>query len=183
MARGARDVTAVPRPLQGERKESLGKGEKRVETWSWRGQSTAGRRAGSFSLLLLFFKAIFCFLWSLRPGEHRGALHIKHSVAWLRCTQCPQPLHPMQLLLGRAQHPQNPARMGPAWGEARSDLRDAFAPLDPLLELLGGFCSQCRGSALPKPGEAQLQQLGARSNLVKLNAFTPNAELNRPAER
>lgn len=148
MARGARDVTAVPRPLQGERKESLGKGEKRVETQSWRGESTAGRGAGSFSLLLLFFKAIVCFLWSLRPGEHRGALHIKHSVVWLRCTQCPQPLHP-QLQCSCFWGGHSTPRTRPGWGEARSDLRDAFAPLDPLLELLGGFCSQLSAAVLP----------------------------------
>lgn len=59
------------------------------------------------------------------------------------------PTATMQPLLGEAQHPQNPARMGPAWGEARSDLRDAFAPLDPLLELLGGFCSRLSAAVLP----------------------------------
>lgn len=166
MARGARDVTAVPRPLQGERKESLGKGEKRVETQSWRGQSTAGRGAGSFSLLLLFFKAIVCFLWSLRPGEHRGALHIKHSVAWLRCTQCPQPLHPQplhpQLQCSRFWGRHSTPRTRPGWAQ-HGEKRDQTSvmpllPSIPCWSCWGGFAlssaqrfcpAKARGSPTP----------------------------------
>lgn len=142
---------------------SLGKGEKRVEMQSQRGESTVGRRADSFPLLLLFFKAIVCFLWSLRPGEDRSVLHIKRGVLRLHCTLHPNAPMPTALCThhhnaatsGEGTAPPQPGQDGPgsptvsAWGKERSDRRDAFAPLHPLLELLRGFCSQLSTAVLP----------------------------------